>query len=377
MPNTARNRPFGSYRFPDDIMLQRACAMRCKKKTDGERSMEFGIFDHLDASGRQLHDYYEDRLKLIELFDRSGFRSYHVAEHHSTPLGMAPSPTVFLSAVASRTTRLRFGPLVFALPLYHPLRLVQEICMVDQISKGRLEIGFGRGASPIEASYFGNDHAEAEQTYRDSLDLILKALETGSMDGRGTFDNHPDIPLLVECYQKPHPPLWYGVHSTESADRAARMGSNIVSLDTAEETREFADCFRGVWDELHGDAKPVPLIGLGMFIFVAEDDETALTIARRAYPVWHESFNWLFQRHNTPLPRHARPAEFDAMAAQGRAIAGSPDTVSAFLEDRLTVSSASYLVGQHVFGDLSPEEATRSVELFASDVMPILHSRFP
>ena len=339
--------------------------------------MEFGVFDHLDASGRALHDYYEDRLRLVELFDRSGFRGYHVAEHHSTPLGMAPSPTVFLSAVASRTKRLRFGPLVFALSLYHPLRLVQEICMVDQISRGRLEIGFGRGASPIEASYFGNDHAQAEETYRNSLDLILSALKTGSMDGRDTFHGHDDIPLLVEPYQKPHPPLWYGVHSTESADRAARMGSNIVSLDTAEETRAFADRFRDVWSELHRNTKPVPLIGLGLFIFVADDDDTALRIARRAYPVWHESFDWLFRRHNTPLPRHQRPADFDSMAAQGRAIAGSPETVAAFLEDRLSVSSVSYLVGQHVFGDLTPAEATRSVELFASDVMPALQARFP
>ena len=249
--------------------------------------------------------------------------------------------------------------------------------MIDQISKGRLEIGFGRGASPIEASYFGNDHAEAEETYRDSLDLILKALESGSMDGRGTFGGHDDIPLLVNSYQKPHPPLWYGVHSTESADRAARMGSNIVSLDTAEETREFADRFRSVWDELHGVAKPLPLIGLGVFIFVAEDDDTALRIARRAYPVWHDSFNWLFRRHNAPLPRHQRPADFDGMAAQGRAIAGSPQTVAAFLADRLSVSSVSYLVGQHVFGDLTPDEATRSVELFASDVMPVLDAEFP
>jgi len=339
--------------------------------------MEFGVFDHLDASGRPLHDYYQDRLRLIELFDRSGFRGYHVAEHHSTPLGMSPSPTVFLSAVASRTKNLRFGPLVFALPLYHPLRLVQEICMVDQISGGRLEIGFGRGASPIEASYFGNDHADAEQTFRDSLGLILKALETGSMDGRGTFGGHDDIPLLVEPYQKPHPPLWYGVHSTESADRAARMGSNIVSLDTAEETRTFANSFRSAWDELHGTVKSVPLIGLGLFIFVADDDDTARRIAQRAYPVWHDSFNWLFRRHNAPLPRHQRPANFDGMAAQGRAIAGSPATVAAFLEDRITVSSASYLVGQHVFGDLTPDEATRSVELFASDVMPRLNAKFP
>jgi alkanesulfonate monooxygenase SsuD/methylene tetrahydromethanopterin reductase-like flavin-dependent oxidoreductase (luciferase family) len=338
--------------------------------------MEFGVFDHLDASGRPLHLYYEDRLRLIELFDRSGFRSYHVAEHHSTPLGMSPSPTVFLSAVASRTKQLRFGPLVFALPLYHPLRLVQEICMVDQMSAGRLEIGFGRGASPIEASYFGNDHAEAEETYRDSLDLILSAMADGKMDGRGTFDDYPDVPMLIEPYQKPHPPLWYGVHSTESADRAARMGSNIVSLDTAKETKTFADRFREVWDELHGDAKPLPLIGLGLFVFVADDDETALRIARRAYPVWYESFMWLFHRHNVPLPRHRRPAEFDGMAAQGRAVAGSPETVTAFLEDRLSASTASYLVGQHVFGDQTPEESTKSVELFASDVMPRLRAKF-
>ena len=88
-----------------------------------ESEMEFGIFDHLDRSDLPLQDYYEARLKLIEAYDRSGFYSYHVAEHHFTPLGMAPSPSIFLAAIAQRTRRLRFGPLVFALPLHHPLRM--------------------------------------------------------------------------------------------------------------------------------------------------------------------------------------------------------------------------------------------------------------
>jgi alkanesulfonate monooxygenase SsuD/methylene tetrahydromethanopterin reductase-like flavin-dependent oxidoreductase (luciferase family) len=74
--------------------------------------MEFGIFDHLDRNNLPLKEYYESRLQLIETYDRAGFYAYHVAEHHSTPLGMAPSPSVFLSAVAQRTKRLRFGPLV-------------------------------------------------------------------------------------------------------------------------------------------------------------------------------------------------------------------------------------------------------------------------
>ena len=87
---------------------------------------------------------------LIEAYERAGFYAYHLAEHHSTPIGMAPSPSVFLSAIAQRTKHLRFGPMVYALPLHHPLRLIEEICMVDQLSGGRLEIGFGRGSSPTE-----------------------------------------------------------------------------------------------------------------------------------------------------------------------------------------------------------------------------------
>src|ERR1700680_2470127 len=103
--------------------------------------MEFGVFDHLDRTDQALGDYYSARLPIIEAYDRLGFFCYPVAEHHATPLGMAPSPSVFLAAVAQRTRRLRFGPLVYALPLYHPLRLIEEICMLDQMSGGRFELG--------------------------------------------------------------------------------------------------------------------------------------------------------------------------------------------------------------------------------------------
>ncbi len=339
-----------------------------------DRRVEFGIFDHLDATGQPLDAYYADRLALIRRFDRSGFRSYHIAEHHSTPLGMAPSPNLFLSAVAMQTETLRFGPLVFALPLYHPLRLVQEICMLDQMSGGRLEIGFGRGASAIEAGYFGNDHAEAEPIYREYLDIVLNGLATGRLHHQGKYIGFDDIPLFVEPYQKPHPPLWYGVHATDSAARAARIGSHIVSLDSAEETGGFARSYRAAWAEAHGADSAPGLVGLGMFVVVGETDAEALAAARRAYPVWHESFNYLFVRHDTPLPKHQRPPSFDGMAGQGRAVAGSPDTVAAFLAERMAEAEANYMVGQMAFGDLTREETTRSVELFAAHVMPALRS---
>ena len=81
--------------------------------------MKFGIFEHMDATGLPLDRQYRERLELIQAFDRVGFYSYHLAEHHCTPLGLAPSPGIFLAAVANATKRLRFGPLVYTLPLYY------------------------------------------------------------------------------------------------------------------------------------------------------------------------------------------------------------------------------------------------------------------
>src|SRR5215212_6292647 len=137
------------------------------------KSMKFGVFDHMDRAGGDLHRQFDDRLKLIELCERAGFHAYHIAEHHATPLGMAPSPSVFLAAVAQRTQKLRFGPLVWAMPLHHPLRLIEEICMLDQLSGGRLELGFGRGSVPIELEYYGADPADAQETYTEAVELVL------------------------------------------------------------------------------------------------------------------------------------------------------------------------------------------------------------
>ncbi len=330
--------------------------------------MDYGVFDHLDRGPQPLRDYYEARLTLIEAYEREGFYAYHVAEHHSTPLGMAPSPNVFLSAVAQRTRRLRFGPLVYALPLHHPLRLIEEICMLDQMSGGRLDIGFGRGSSPIELAVYGQKPDEAQRIYAEGLDLILQGLTRKTLDFAGEFFNFEDVPMELEPLQKPHPPLWYGVHSPESAERAARRGLHIVSLDPAVPTRSFTDRFREVWTEVHGDAA-LPKIGLGRFVVVADSDGEALRIARRAYPVWHRSFNHLFRLRGSS-PRHQRPSDFDGVIASGQGIAGSPPTVQKFLQSQIETAGANYLIGQFAFGDISLDEALRSVDLFSGLVMP-------
>ena len=333
--------------------------------------MEFGVFDHLDRGDLPLKDFYESRLKLIEAYDRAGFYAYHVAEHHSTPLGMAPSPSVFLAAVAQRTRRLRFGPLVYALPLHHPLRLIEEICMLDQLSGGRLEIGFGRGSSSIEVALYGQKPQDAQRIYAEALDLILQGLSQRTLNFQGEFFSFDHVPIELEPLQKPHPPVWYGVHSVESAERAARRGLNVVSLDSAHESRGFADRYRKVWRESRGDVRGMPKIGISRFIVVADSDQEALRVARRAYPIWHRSFYHLFRLYGGS-PAHPRPPDFDAIIEAGQGIAGTAETVGAFLQSQLIESEATYLVGQFAFGDLSLGESLRSVELFTRQVMRAL-----
>jgi alkanesulfonate monooxygenase SsuD/methylene tetrahydromethanopterin reductase-like flavin-dependent oxidoreductase (luciferase family) len=332
--------------------------------------MEFGIFDHLDRYDVPLHEYYEARLKLIELYDSAGFYAYHLAEHHATPLGMAPSPSVFLGAVAQRTKRLRFGPLVYALPLYHPLRIIEEICMLDQMSGGRLEIGFGRGSSPIELMYYGQEPQEAERIYAEMLELVLKGLTEKVLTFSGERYKFDNVPMELAPLQKPHPPVWYGVHSPEAAERAARKGLNTVSLDTPADTKTSTDRYRAAWREANGSA-PLPKLGLGRFVVVADTDEAALALARRAYPKWHHSFTYLFRIHGRSQ-QHPRPAGFDALMAVGQGVAGAPSTVLAYLRSQLAQTGTNYVVGQFAFGDLSLDECRRSVELFARHVMPAL-----
>ena len=112
--------------------------------------MKFGIFDHVDRSRMPLAEQFEKRIEYVKAIDEAGFYSYHVAEHHATPLNMVPVPGVYLGAVANATKRLRIGPLCYLLPLYSPLRLIEEIAILDQLSNGRLDVGVGRGVSPFE-----------------------------------------------------------------------------------------------------------------------------------------------------------------------------------------------------------------------------------
>ena len=333
--------------------------------------MKFGVFDHVDDSGLPQADHYETRLKLVEALDRLGFDSYHTAEHHGTNLGFAPSPSVYLSAVAQRTRRLKFGPLVYLPALYHPMRLAEEICMLDQMSRGRLQVGLGAGAVWIEQQIFGVEPASVPERYVEARDIILQALSSGEVNFKGKHYTFEGFPMVLKPYQQPHPPLWYGLGSPNSAIWCAANSVNVVSMMGAGVARGPFDRYKQEWESLGRPSKDLPVIALNRHIVVADTDEAALKIARPAYLKWRNSFSWLWDLKGVPFP-FPYPETFDAHAAAGLSVAGSPATVRDMLARDVEAAGANGVLGHMVFGSMPYEDCLRSLELFAAEVMPAL-----
>jgi alkanesulfonate monooxygenase SsuD/methylene tetrahydromethanopterin reductase-like flavin-dependent oxidoreductase (luciferase family) len=333
--------------------------------------MHFGIFDHVDASGLPQADYFETRLRLVEALDRLGFASYHTAEHHGTELGLASSPSVYLSAVAQRTRRLKFGPLVYLPALYHPMRLAEEICMLDQMSRGRFQIGLGRGAVWLEQKIYDVDPASVPDRYAEALEILFQALSSDTVNFSGRHYSVDSFPMVLKPYQKPRPPIWYGLSSPGSAVWCAANDVNAVSLMAARIARGPFDRYREEWERCGRPPGEIPVLALCRHIVVAETDEAALRIARPAFAKWRKSFSWLWDLKGIPFP-FPYPETLDAHMAAGLSIAGSPRTVRDFLAHEVQAAGANGVIGQMVFGSLAYEDALRSLELFAHEVMPAL-----
>jgi alkanesulfonate monooxygenase SsuD/methylene tetrahydromethanopterin reductase-like flavin-dependent oxidoreductase (luciferase family) len=333
--------------------------------------LKFGIFDHLDSDGQDLGPLLETRLGLIELIEKEGYAGYHMAEHHSTPLGMASSPSVFLAAAFQRTRRLRLGPLVYVLPLYHPLRLYEEICVLDHMSGGRLMIGVGRGGALIEHQRYGIDPADAPAMYRETFDVLMRAFASDVLNFDGQFYRCKDFVVQAKPVQRPHPPIWYGGPNADAAAWAAPRNINVVSLGPAARARAIADRYRDEWAALKREPAALPCIGITRHIVVAESDAAARRIAIPAYARWRKSMDWLFRRSGAPfILKDVYPEDFADLERIGHGIAGSPATVCEYITRLEAGTGVNYVLCQMVFGDMNSDDASHSIRLLAREVMP-------
>ncbi len=338
--------------------------------------MKFGIFDHLDNSGLPMQEFFENRLKLAQVYENIGIHAYHMAEHHATPLGMSPSPSVFISALAQRTKTLRFGPLVYTLALYHPLRLADEICMLDHMSGGRLQLGIGRGVSPIEIQLFGFDPQKAQAMYLEGYQVIKQSLTQDTVNFEGEYYTFKDVPSLLKPLQKPMPPIWYGTSNPPSATWAAGEGFNVVTNGLPTMVKEVTGRYRAEWTRLGRDPAQIPFMGTTRHIVIADTDKEAMEIGRRAYSRWYDNFIYLWRKRNTKPLYTTYTESFDEVVANGQGIAGSPATVRSAMLKQAAETGINYFLLRLAFGDMTLAESSRSANLFNEHIKDALIEQY-
>jgi alkanesulfonate monooxygenase SsuD/methylene tetrahydromethanopterin reductase-like flavin-dependent oxidoreductase (luciferase family) len=365
-------------------------------------ALQFGVFDHIEhLKDVPLERLYRERLDQVEALDQARFYAYHLAEHHSPSLhSMAPAQNVFLGAAAERTKRLRLGGCVYTLPFHHPIRLLEELSMLDHMSGGRLEVGVGRGGE-LEAYYWGMgaqpEIEELKEEVRDRYDEALQVLMAGftqpRIDFRGRYYRIHEMPMRLRPLQQPYPPLWY----MRNIETAARCGMNSLLVGGLERLAADVARFRELWCEHQGPELRTawgdePKVGAVVYLVVAPTDAEAAGLAA---PAW-EQFVW-----NLRVPRRQeaeahglpqlvatgaagfgdgrRPGFADAVSEDARrgpqsgrvggVIAGSPATICRFIEEYLE-TGANYLVFALQYGSLTHADAMRSIELLATHVLP-------
>jgi alkanesulfonate monooxygenase SsuD/methylene tetrahydromethanopterin reductase-like flavin-dependent oxidoreductase (luciferase family) len=316
-------------------------------------------------------------MTLLRAAEDAGFYGYHLTEHHMTPLSLAPSPTVFLAAAARETRRIRLGTLLYLLPLHNPVRLIEELCMLDHLSDGRLDIGVGTGVSPFEFKALGSDFATAREQYEESFDILYQGLTQERLDHHGARYRIDGLTMVMRPLQQPMPPLWYGLRSDYGHAIAARYGMNVVTLGGDERIAASIAKFRAAWPEHAAERRRIgtgvaePLIGGMRAIFVADTDAEARRYAEPAHQQWFERLCWLW-KENGAFPPIALSPDFEETTKSGALVAGSPATVRAILIEQARRCRFNYLVLHLAFGSLGHAREMRSLALFRDEVMPAL-----
>jgi alkanesulfonate monooxygenase SsuD/methylene tetrahydromethanopterin reductase-like flavin-dependent oxidoreductase (luciferase family) len=340
-------------------------------------ALKFGLFDWVEASASlSPGSVYQHKLEMAQAADKAGLHAYLLAEHQGTPLSIDASPSVLLSAMIQRTQRLRLGALTFCLPWYDPYRFYNEVCMLDQLSGGRLELGVGRGVSPIESLIFGlKSIDESRDKYRETLEVFFEACKSKTLNFQGKYYNYKDVELWNKPVQKPYPPLWFPSSNRESVEFTARHGYHTAYLGPLAACKPHFDLYREIWAKHRGDAGrhnahvAEPYLAKSQHLVIANTEEEAKELGEAAYWKWAGHIHHLTRKLGRPDVHKNDPYAEDSAH---RLITGTPASVVPKLKSLVEETAMNYLLCIFSFGDLAPRHAMRSLELFAGEVAPKL-----
>jgi alkanesulfonate monooxygenase SsuD/methylene tetrahydromethanopterin reductase-like flavin-dependent oxidoreductase (luciferase family) len=315
---------------------------------------------------------------MVQMADAGGFEIVWAAEHHALELFIGPNPFTMLTWFAAHTSRIRLGTAVAVAPYWHPIRLAEEVGLVDLYSRGRVEFGIGSGAFQREFDRMAPGLKQTDgHLYMAEMIPVLKALWQGDTAHEGKYWRFPTSTAVPKPVQKPHPPLWIAARSPGTYDIAVKNGCNVLSWALSRPFSEV-ESYKGRLETALADnpGRPRPLFATMRYACVydrADQWDVPVAAARRQMARFENLFKNLGDVKDgfakpIDLDRLGSGQEFDVAALRGNLMFGTPDEVIGKLEPyrALGVDHFTYCAS---YG-LGFKEQKRSLELFIREVMP-------
>jgi natural product biosynthesis luciferase-like monooxygenase protein len=329
-------------------------------------------------------DYYAQCLRIAARADELGYSSVKTVEHSFYDYGgHSPNPCVFLSAVAARTKRIRLITGAVIPAFHHPAHLGGDLAMLDNMSNGRLDVGFGRAFLPKEFEVYGVPMSESRARFEESIAMIRRLWTEERVSERGHFWTLDEVRLMPRVVQKPHPPIWIAAISTEESFLyAARSGFHLMIVPYAGkpgQLREFVKLYRKVWAE-SGHKPGAEQVQVAQFCYVSEDGNEARAGFQRICKRYLETFadavvSWQ-GKSSDQYPGYDKMVASilattpEKIIEMGGAFVGTPREVIDQVQACIDAFGPIEPSMQINFGGSRDEEALRTLELLASKVMP-------
>ncbi len=335
---------------------------------------------------RPDHEVYRQELRLADLVEPLGFDSIWGVEHHFTDYTMCPDVLQFLSYMAGRTERINLGSMVVVLPWHDPLRVAEQVAMLDAMSGGRLILGLGRGAAKVEFDGFRLAMDESRPRFVESAAMLLRGLESGFCEQTGDFVNQPRARIRPAPFKSFRGRTYAAAVSPESARIMAELGVGILIIPQKpwHEVAKELDAYRTIYREVNATEAPKP-IAAG-WTFCDESADRAETMARQYIGGYYQSVLEHYQFAGDHLAKTRGYEYYGKMTEKiaqygtdkvidfflGLQVWGTPEQCYARIMDvRERVSNTAF-VGVFSYAGMPYDEVERNMRLFAREVAPEL-----
>jgi len=323
-----------------------------------------------NADPQETMQYFDFYLDLWTKAEAWGYTGVFLSEHHFGG-GYSPSPNLLLPLIANRTKNMRLGVMGNVLPYHSPWRLVEEFGMLDNLTRGRLEIGTSAGI-PAEFARIGMETAEARERFNEALQIIDAGLKNGVVSHQGKYWTFENLPLVPPMVQKPHPPLWTTVISVDSARKSARRGSKIsTGFISTEDAKVVFDAYNEEAEKAGNPGGPEQL-GLRRQVLMDLPEEVSSQYA--------QGFRHMLETYDKRTVAPGRKAlDTPQKGTHGYSlgeeefITGSPEQIAEQIVEQCKGCGAGHFLVTFA-GHQTLEQLAVAWELFGKEVIPRLRT---